>query len=150
VTKEGSSNKYKYGWLEKLFPQRILYQVTAQQLMVYGILSKPEIEQYETNFEAPKFEEKKYKKWSKSYQNLPEYLISKLVINRDRTAFFAETYASNKERYEKTIIFAAQWFQCEQLRDFLEIEVYVLALFILELKALKERNFARGMRMPVY
>jgi superfamily II DNA or RNA helicase len=53
------SNKYKYGWLEKLFPQRILYQVTAQQLMVYGILSKPEIEQHKTNFEAPRFEAKK-------------------------------------------------------------------------------------------
>jgi superfamily II DNA or RNA helicase len=39
------SNKYKYGWLEKLFPQRILDQVTAQQLMADDILSKPEIEQ---------------------------------------------------------------------------------------------------------
>ncbi len=38
------SNKYKYGWLEKLFPQRILDQVTAQQLMANGILSKPEVE----------------------------------------------------------------------------------------------------------
>jgi hypothetical protein len=28
--------------------------------------------------------------------------------------------------------------------------LYVLALFILELKALKERKFASGMRMPVY
>jgi hypothetical protein len=33
---------------------------------------------------------------------------------------------------------------------FYKIEVYVLALFILELKALKERKFASGMRMPVY
>jgi superfamily II DNA helicase RecQ len=64
--------------------------------------------------------QKKYKKWTKSYQNSPEYLISKLAKNRYRTAFLAETYASNKERYEKTIIFATQWFQCEQLRDFLE------------------------------
>jgi superfamily II DNA or RNA helicase len=39
------SNKYKYGWLEKLFRQRILDQVTAQQLMADDILSKPEIEQ---------------------------------------------------------------------------------------------------------
>ena len=37
------SNQYKYGWLEKLFPQLILYQVTAQQLIADGILSKPEI-----------------------------------------------------------------------------------------------------------
>jgi superfamily II DNA or RNA helicase len=144
VTKEGYSNKYKYGWLEKLFPQRILYQVTAQQLMVYGILSKPEIEQHETNFEAPKFEAKKYKKWSKSYQNLPEDLISKLVINRERTAFFAETYASNKERYEKTIIFAAQWFQCEQLRDFLENRGIRAGVVYSGAKSFEGEKFCKG------
>ena len=114
------SNQSKYGWLEKLFPQRILYQVTAQQLMGDGILSKPEIEQHKTNFEAPEFEAEEYKKWTKSYQDLPEDIISKLAENRDRNAFIAETYASNKERYGKTIIFADRWFQCEQLREFLE------------------------------
>lgn len=31
------SNKYKHGWLGKLFPQPILSQVTAQQLMADGI-----------------------------------------------------------------------------------------------------------------
>jgi len=56
------SNQYKHGWLEKLFPQRILYQVTAQQLMADGILSKPEIEQHETKFSAPEFEAEEYKK----------------------------------------------------------------------------------------
>ncbi len=50
------SHQYKQGWLEKLFLQRIVYQVTAQQLMADGILSQPEIEQHETNFEAPDFE----------------------------------------------------------------------------------------------
>jgi len=50
------SNQSKYGWLEKLFPQRILYQVTAQKVMAAGILSKPEIEPHKTNFDAPEFE----------------------------------------------------------------------------------------------
>jgi superfamily II DNA or RNA helicase len=52
------SHQYKQWWLEKLFLQRILYQVTAQQLMADGILSKPEIEQHETNLDAPNFEAK--------------------------------------------------------------------------------------------
>jgi superfamily II DNA or RNA helicase len=54
------SNPYKHGWLGKLFPQPILYQVTAQQFMADGILSKPEIEQHETNLEAPNFEAEEY------------------------------------------------------------------------------------------
>ncbi|MBD2772503.1 pentapeptide repeat-containing protein [Iningainema tapete] len=112
--------KCRFGWLEKLFPQRIIYQVTAQRLMADGILSKPEIEQHQTNFEVPEFEEDEYKKWIKSYQDLPEDIISQLAENRDRNAFIAETYATNKERYGKTIMFADRWFQCEQLREFLE------------------------------
>jgi superfamily II DNA or RNA helicase len=56
------SNKYKYGWLEKLFPQRILDQVIAQQLMADGILSKPEVEPHKTNFEILNLKQKKYKK----------------------------------------------------------------------------------------
>jgi superfamily II DNA or RNA helicase len=43
-----------------------------------------------------------------------------LAENRERNAFIAKTYADNKERYGKTIIFADRWFQCEQLRSFLE------------------------------
>ncbi len=114
------TNKYKYGWLEKLFPQRIIYQVTAQLLMADGILSKPEIEQHKTNFEVSNFEEEEYNKWIKSYQDIPENIISELAENRDRNAFIAETYANDKERYGKTIMFADRWFQCEQLREFLE------------------------------
>jgi superfamily II DNA or RNA helicase len=110
----------KYGWLEKLFPQRIIYQVTAQRLMADGILSKPEIEQHQTNFEVPEFDEEEYNKWVKSYQELPENIIDKLAEDRDRNLFIAETYAINRERYGKTLIFADRWFQCEQLREFLD------------------------------
>ena len=51
------SNQYKYCWLKKNI-QRILYEVTAQQLMVASILYKPEIEYHTTNFETPVFEAK--------------------------------------------------------------------------------------------
>ena len=49
-----------------------------------------------TNFEAPEFEAEEYIKWTKSYQNLPEDIISKLAEKRERNAFIAETYARNK------------------------------------------------------
>ena len=114
------TQKNRYGWLEKLFPQRIIYQTTAQRLMADGILAQPEIEQHQTNLIAPEFEDEEYKNWLNTYQDLPENIISQLAKNRDRNALIAETYASNKERYGKTIIFADRWFQCEQLREFLE------------------------------
>jgi superfamily II DNA or RNA helicase len=40
--------------------------------------------------------------------------------NYKRNAFIAETYASNKEQYGKTIICADEGFQGQQLREFLE------------------------------
>jgi len=49
----------------------------------------------------------------------PAY-INQSAENQERNAFIAKTYADNQARYGKTIIFADRWFQCEQLRGFLE------------------------------
>ncbi|MDQ3813062.1 MAG: DEAD/DEAH box helicase family protein, partial [Armatimonadota bacterium] len=40
------TDETKKGWLKKLFPQGILYQVSAQNLMGAGILAKPISEEY--------------------------------------------------------------------------------------------------------
>lgn len=107
------------GWLKKLFPQGILYQISPETLMADGILAKPIFESSHTAF-APDFDEDNYKEWVRNYRDLPEDIITKLAENRERNAFIAKTYADNKERYGKTIVFADRWFQCEQLRDFLK------------------------------
>lgn len=113
------TDKKKSGRLGELFPQDILYQVSASQLMADGILAKPEFKSAPTKF-TPEFDENKYKQWVRDYQDLPEEIITKLAENRDRNSFIAKTYAQNKDYYGKTIIFADRWFQCEQLREFLE------------------------------
>lgn len=107
------------GRLKDLFPQDRLYEVSSDRLIAAGILAKPVFKEYRTVF-TPEFDENKYKQWVKTYQDLPEEIITKLAENRDRNAFIARTYAENKELYGKTIIFADRWFQCEQLREFLE------------------------------
>ncbi|MGA9378258.1 MAG: helicase-related protein, partial [Phormidium sp.] len=107
------------GRLKDLFPQDRLYEVSSDCLIAAGILAKPVFKEYQTVF-TPEFDENKYKQWVKTYQDLPEEIITKLAENRDRNAFIARTYAENKELYGKTIIFADRWFQCEQLREFLE------------------------------
>ena len=55
-----------------------------------------------------------------------------------------------KKDMKKRLSLPIDGFNVSNCVIFGEIEVYVLALFILELKALKERKFASGMRMPVY
>lgn len=121
LTATPQTSHSKAAWLIKLFPQEIIYQVTAQRLMVDGILSRPKIEQHPTYMQAPEIDQDDYRTWIKTCQDLPESLITRLAQNRERNLFIAETYAKNKAAYEKTIIFADRWYQCEQIKEFLQI-----------------------------
>jgi superfamily II DNA or RNA helicase len=109
----------KKGWLKKVFPQGIIHQVPAQELMAAGILAKPILEDSQTKF-TPEFDEREYQKWEGTNQDLPENIITKLANDRDRNSFIAEVYAKNKDRYGKTIIFADRWFQCEAISESLQ------------------------------
>lgn len=112
------TDEKKKGWLVRLFPQKIIYQVSPQKLMADKILAKPILEEPATHF-TPDFDEREYQKWMNTYRDLPENIIDQLARSRERNAFIAETYVTNQERYGKTIIFADRWFQCEQLREML-------------------------------
>lgn len=108
------SDERKRGWLTRLFPQGILYQVSPSDLQAAGILAKPLYEEPRTHF-APAFDEREYKKWLGTYQDLPDHIIESLANNRQRNETIVSWYVSNKERYGKTIIFADRWFQCQAL-----------------------------------
>ena len=112
------SDENLQGWLNKLFPQGILYQVTPQYLMAQGILAKPLPEQQKTNF-TPNFDLREYQKWVGTFRDIPEDIISQMAGNNDRNAFIADLYARNKDRYGKTLIFADRWFQCEAISEHL-------------------------------
>lgn len=112
------SDENKRGWLKKLFPQGIIYQVSAGRLMADGILARPIAERCQTSV-TPDFDEREYQKWLGTYRDLPETIVTHLAENRDRNTLIAETYVKNRKRYGKTIIFAERWYQCEQLREFL-------------------------------
>jgi superfamily II DNA or RNA helicase len=86
--------------------------------MADKILAKPVLEEPTTLF-TPNFDEREYQKWLNTYQDIPEQIIDQLALNRERNAFIAETYVTNKERFSKAIIFADRWYQCEQLREML-------------------------------
>ncbi len=112
------SDEQRSGWLSKLFPRGILYQITAQKLMAAGILAQPVFEEHNTQVSV-QFDERDYKKWLGTYRDLPEEIVSQLALNRERNQLIASTYLQERARYGKTIIFVDRWYQCEQLREML-------------------------------
>jgi len=113
------TDESREGWLAELFPQGIAYQVAPQKLMAQGILAEPVPEKYETNFE-PDFDEREYQKWIGTFRDIPEDIIGQLAENRARNEYIGATYAGNREKYGKTIIFADRWYQCEAIGEYLK------------------------------
>jgi superfamily II DNA or RNA helicase len=110
------NDERRQGWLLKLFPQNILYQVSPQDLMAAGILSRPVLEDAPTKYQ-PTFDERAFQTWTTTYRDLPEEIIDRLATNKDRNDAIVSRYVSNREKYGKTIIFADRWYQCDYLRE---------------------------------
>jgi superfamily II DNA or RNA helicase len=106
------------GWLKKLFPQEIIYEVSASKLIASGVLAKPIFERTNTGF-TPSFNQRDFEKWIGTYRDLPESVIENLARNRERNTLIAEVYVKNRKKYGKTIIFAERWHQCEFLCEVL-------------------------------
>ena len=71
------NDERKQGWLLKLFPQNILFQIPPQDLMAAGILSCPVLEDAPTEYEAV-FDDRAYRQWVTTYRDLPEDIIDAL------------------------------------------------------------------------
>jgi ATP-dependent helicase IRC3 len=110
------TDEQKRGWLNRMFPQQIIYQVSPEKLMATGILSKPIPEQHQTLF-VPEIDERELSRWLGTYRDIPEQIIGQLAQSRERNDFIVETYVSNRQRYGKTIMFVDRWFQCDYLRE---------------------------------
>jgi superfamily II DNA or RNA helicase len=110
------TDERKRGWLIKVFPQGIIYQISVAELMAARVLSKPTQEQARTKFD-PVIDEREYQNWLDTNRDIPEEIITKLAHSHERNDFIISTYVNNKERYGKTIIFADRWFQCDYLRE---------------------------------
>ncbi|MFZ1730542.1 MAG: DEAD/DEAH box helicase family protein [Bacteroidota bacterium] len=112
------SDERKIGWLKKVFPQSIIHQAVASDLIAAGVLSRPIFEQANTNV-VPEFDPREFELWVNTYRDLPEDVIDKLARNRERNAQIVDAYMRKKSQYGKTLMFADRWFQCDQLREML-------------------------------
>jgi superfamily II DNA or RNA helicase len=106
----------KQSWLTELFPQGIVHQVTAAELMAAGILAKPVLHEERTTF-SPNFDEREYRKWLGTHRDIPEEIVDTLAKNQERNEYIVNVYVSQREKWGKTIIFADRWFQCDYLRE---------------------------------
>ncbi len=101
----------KRGWLHEIFPQGIIHQEIAKDLMMANILAKPIPLTAETRF-VPNFDERDYHLWVGSGRDILEDIISQLAGNHERNDFIISSYLLDKEKYGKTIIFADRIAQC--------------------------------------
>lgn len=115
------NDEKRAGWLVKLFPQRILFEVGANRLMAAGILARPNPIECKTKFQ-PKFDPVQFQRWRATYQDVPEDIITQLAKNQERNDAIWRTYVKRRDEFGKTIIFADRWFQCDYLRERLRSE----------------------------
>jgi superfamily II DNA or RNA helicase len=108
------SDEAKEPWLKKLFIDGIQAEARANELIAAGVLAKPIPEHLPTSF-APKFEGREFARWAATYQDIPEHIVEQLANNADRNALIAKTYADNRGKYKRTIIFTDRWYQCEAI-----------------------------------
>lgn len=109
----------KRGWLPKIFPQEIIFEFPAKDLMAAGILSRPVFEEAQTRFDA-NFDDRDYERWVGTHRDLPDTIITSLASSRERNEYIAGCYVNDRAKYGKTIIFADRWEQCEQLSEALK------------------------------
>lgn len=110
------SDESKQGWLKKLFPDGILAQERATELIAAGVLARPRAISMKTAY-TPSFDGSEYEKWLGTYKDIPEHVVDKLAENAERNAFIAKVYAENRNRWGKTIIFTDRWYQCEAISE---------------------------------
>ncbi|WP_170320007.1 DEAD/DEAH box helicase family protein [Polyangium spumosum] len=110
------SDESRQGWLKKLFPDGILDQARATDLIAAGVLARPKAVPVKTAY-TPTFNSAEYAKWLGTFKDVPEHVIDALADNKERNAFIAKVYADNRKQWGKTIIFTDRWFQCEAIAE---------------------------------
>jgi superfamily II DNA or RNA helicase len=115
------NDERRQGWLKRLFPQGILYQIGPKELMAQGVLARPRVEHFPTGV-TPEFSEPDFQRWTSGpFQDLPEQVVEYLANNAERNEMIVNRYVQFKKKYGKTIIFADRWYQCEAIKELLEL-----------------------------
>jgi superfamily II DNA or RNA helicase len=106
--------------LHIIFPQDVIHEVTAVDLMSQGILSQPIFE--EVNTDVMPDQKLNLDELLNRYGDLTEKIVTLLAENQARNDMIVRHFVQNRDRYGKTIIFATRWAQCEYLASALRAQ----------------------------
>lgn len=111
------SNDKETTHLLKIFDNTKIYEVAMSDLIAKKILADPQYERIETsaNFEPEiSYDEAKF---INKYGELPDTLIHKIAVSKERNAIILKQYLENIEKYGKTLIFALNVVHCRFLYE---------------------------------
>lgn len=93
------------GLLKKVFPDDIIYSVSLKELINRQILSRLEVEAYQTGEDFGKDLGKNAWESIVHMDTIPDDIAQKIAENRERNHLIVETYKKNQKRYGQTIVF---------------------------------------------
>lgn len=93
------------GLLKKIFTDDIIYSISLKELINRQILSRLEIEAYQTGEEFDKNIGKTDWESIVHMDTIPEDIAQKIADSRERNHLIVSTYKKNRKKYGQTIIF---------------------------------------------
>lgn len=93
------------GLLKKVFPDDIIYSISLKELINRQILSRLEVEQYQTGEEFGNGMGKNDWESIVHMDTIPESIARKIAENRERNHLIVQTYKKNAKKYGQTIVF---------------------------------------------
>ena len=101
--------------LTNLFNNRIIYSVSAADLIAQGTLAEPVFEQVNTDYEiTTTIDEMKY---IRKYGEIDPSLVEKIARSGERNKVIVDRYLDCRDKYGKTLIFALNINHCITLYD---------------------------------
>lgn len=94
------------GLLKKVFPDDIIYSISLKELINRQILSRLEVEQYQTGEEFGNDMGKNDWESIVHMDTIPEGIAREIAENKDRNHLIVNTYKKNADKYGQTIVFA--------------------------------------------
>ena len=112
----GTEKETKTLW--KIFEsEKPVFEITMNQLISNGTLSKPIPKTIETNVDIETIIDDKEIAHIQRMHEMPESLVDKIARTNTRNNIIVDEYARNAEHYGKTIIFALNGIHCMALDD---------------------------------
>lgn len=93
------------GLLKRIFTEDIIYSISLKELINRQILSRLEVEEYQTGEEFGRDMGKNDWDSIVHMDTIPDSIAKRIAQNRERNHLIVETYKRNQEKYGQTLVF---------------------------------------------